>query len=338
MSVDTIQEQAAHWVARSDGGLSPEERGELDAWLQADPRHSGAYARALGYWVRLDRVAALSGPAAVGSENSHDAVMFDRRTLIAAGVAAVAIGGTSWWLWPKSTTEPSVPKQSYSSGIGELKRVVLNDGSVLLLNTSSMVSVELGTHQRHIHLLSGEVLFEVAPDKKRPFVVDVRNAAVRAVGTAFAVKLDSDRVDVTVTEGVVEVAHVQAGVSDQAADSASRPLLARVSAMQQAILVGSDDVQVHSIDVADAERELAWRHGMVSFTGQSLRVAVSEINRYNRRKIIVSDLVLAAKPVVGVFSVTDLDGFVAAAAAALKARVVEDGDIIRLERGPPARN
>ncbi len=336
--MDTIEEQAAHWVARTDGGLSPKERDELDAWLQADPRHSGAYARALGYWARLDRVAALSGPMVMEPENVDVTELFDRRQLIAAGIAAVAIGGTSWWLWPKSRTESIAPELSYSSGVGELKRVVLDDGSVLLLNTSSSVSVELGKHQRLVHLVSGEVLFEVAPNKTRPFVVDVRNAAVRAVGTAFAVRLDSDRVDVTVTEGVVEVAHAQTGRSDQAIASGYGPPLARVSAMQQAILTGADDVQVRSIDAADAERELAWRQGMVSFTGQSLRVAVSEINRYNRRKIIVSDLVLAGKPVVGVFSVTDLDGFVAAAAAALKARVVEDGDVIRLESGPSARN
>lgn len=334
----SIEEQAARWVARADGGMSVAERMELDAWLQQDPRHSGAYARALGYWVRLDRVAALNGPTAVEPNIAKDTFKFGRRELMAAAVAAAMIGGSSWWLWPRSRMGAASLGQSYSSGVGELKRVALADGSVLLLNTSSVVWVDLGKHQRTVRLLSGEVLFEVAPDKVRPFVVGVRDAAVRAVGTAFVVRLDSERVDVTVTEGVVEVGRVPVDLGARPIDSLSKSALTRVSEMQQAILVGGDEVQIHSIDAADAERELAWREGMVSFTGQSLSAAVAEINRYNRRKIIVSDLVLAAKPVVGVFGVTDLDGFVAAAAAALKAKAVEDDDVIRLERDLSVRN
>jgi ferric-dicitrate binding protein FerR (iron transport regulator) len=50
----------------------------------------------------------------------------------------------------------------------------------------------------------------------------------------------------------------------------------------------------------------------------------------NRRQIVIDDPLLAAMPVVGVFRATDLEGF-SAAAAALKARAVPDGDVIRLE-------
>jgi hypothetical protein len=39
-------------------------------------------------------------------------------------------------------------------------------------------------------------------------------------------------------------------------------------------------------------------------------------------------------PIVGVFRATDLEGFSAAAAAALKARAFLDGDVIRLQLEP----
>src|SRR3546814_19688281 len=47
--------------------------------------------------------------------------------------------------------------------------------------------------------------FQVAKDRARPFVVEVGDVRVRAVGTAFGVKRTAGGVDVQVTEGVVEV-------------------------------------------------------------------------------------------------------------------------------------
>lgn len=69
----------------------------------------------------------------------------------------------------------------------------------------------------------------------------------------------------------------------------------------------------------------------MSFDGESLSVAVAEVNRYNRRQIVIDDPTLGSMPLVGIFRATDPDGFSAAAAVALKARAVPDGDLIRLQ-------
>jgi ferric-dicitrate binding protein FerR (iron transport regulator) len=50
---------------------------------------------------------------------------------------------------------------------------------------------------------------------------------------------------------------------------------------------------------------------------------------------VVDDPALASMPIVGIFRATDLKGFSAAAAAALKARAISDGDVIRLQVEPP---
>jgi transmembrane sensor len=321
-TAQAIKNEAALWVARVDGGLTPQEREELDAWLVADPRHAGAYARALGYWLHVDRFAGLLAPVKRSLRQGKSAELIGRRELIAASVAAVA-GVSWWWLHPRTQHQVTAPTHSYNTRVGEITRITLNDGSTLLLNTASSVEVSFDERRRAVRLLSGEVLFKVAHDRTRPFIVNVDNAAVRAVGTAFVVRLDSDRVNLTVTEGVVEVRHSQAGFVNGEATS--------VSANHQAVLYGASELQIHSIDPAEIKRELAWRDGMVAFDGQSLQVAASEINRYNRKKIIVDDLTLAAKPVVGVFGIMDAAGFAAAAAAAFKATIVIDGDVIRLE-------
>src|SRR5262249_28532728 len=60
-----------------------------------------------------------------------------------------------------------------------------------------------------------------------------------------------------------------------------------------------------------------------------------EINRHNRRQIIIADPALATRPIVGVFRATDTEGFAAAAAAALDARMIANRDVIRLESPTP---
>ena len=340
--METISERAARWAVRTDGGaLSPEEQRELDTWLAADSRHRGAYVRARAQWVDLDRLAALHGPVGEAAGNparsssaqelvpQPTAAALSRRQLLAAGVAAMGVigGGLSWMIWRQG-------QGRYASGIGEVRRIALEDGSTVLLNTASEVTVRFTRQQRDIRLVRGEALFEVAHDKSRPFIVQANDTAVRAVGTAFAVRLEAAQVDVTVTEGVVEVADAKAVAGLGAATSASPPGVKRVAAHERLIIARARAPDVEPIAPANAERQLAWREGLVSFDGESLQTAVAEINRHNRRQIVVDDPALGAMPIVGVFRATDLDGFSAAAAAALKARAIRDGDLIRLQ--PPA--
>jgi len=244
-------------------------------------------------------------------------------------VAAVTVvgGGLSWIILRRG-------REHYTSGIGEVRRIALEDGSTMLLNTATEVAVQFSERQRNIRLIRGEALFEVAHDTARPFLVRVNDIAVRAVGTAFAVRLEAAQVDVTVTEGIVEVAEPTTALgSNQATSAASLPKAQRVAANERVVIGLAGAPEVRPIAPAEADRQLAWRQGLVSFDGESLQAAVAEINRHNRRQIVIDDPALAAKPVVGIFRATDLDGFSAAAAEALKARAIRDGDVIRLQPG-----
>jgi transmembrane sensor len=328
--VDTISEIAARWAVRADAGpLGPDEQRELNTWLSADPRHRGAYVRARAQWVDLDRLAAIHGPASPATENVDARPGISRRELLAASVAAIAVagGGLSWLVLRNG-------RERYASGVGEVRRIALADGSTMLLNTDTEVTVQFAKQLRDIQLVRGEALFEVAHNVARPFVVFANDTAVRAVGTAFAVRLESTQVDVTVTEGVVEVTNrTMASGAAEGAPPSARAEPQRVAANERVVITRARASEIVTIAPAQANRQLAWREGMVSFDGESLQTAVAEINRHNRRQIVVDDPVLAARPVVGIFRATDLDGFSAAAATALKARAVPDGDVIRLQTG-----
>lgn len=331
--VEEIGEIAARWVVRAHARpLNEQEQRELETWLELDPRHRGAYVRASAQWIDLDRLGTLRGPprrltrdfpnTQVEAETS---LLVSRRNLLAAGIAAFTVlgGGMSWFFRGRGV-------ERYVSEVGNVRRIPLSDGSMIVLNTDTEMFVHMTERTRDIELVRGEVLFEVAHDNTRPFVVDARGMLVKAVGTAFAVRLDAERMGVTVTEGVVEVSEpITVPTSNTAA---SQRISQRVGANERAVVASGQPPELQSIDAEEARRQLAWIEGMVAFDGESLQEAVNEINRHNRRKIVIDDATLAGKPVVGVFRTNDLEGFAVAAATALKARVVLDDDLIRLEQ------
>src|SRR5690606_33297077 len=90
--------------------------------------------------------------------------------------------------------------------LGEQTRAVLNDGSIMTLNTLTQAKVHFDDNERRVYLKSGEAHFEVAKNKNRPFRVYAESGRITAVGTAFSVRIDDGNVNVTVSEGSVEVA------------------------------------------------------------------------------------------------------------------------------------
>lgn len=309
-----IDIEAAEWVARLDAA-TPDiaTQQQLNDWLAADSRRLGAFIRARAQWADLTRLGALGA----GKQQSAaiSGLSWNRRTLLAAGLAGLTTGGIGWFaLGP--------PTESYRTEVGEMRRIALSDGSTLVLNTDSKVQVRFEATRRNVRLLRGEGLFEVAHDPQRPFTVLTENLQVRAIGTVFAVRLRGATVNVTVSEGVVELA--------RAPELAVSLPPQRIAANQQSIVSPAMPSQVEEVTPEAVQRRLAWLDGKVAFDGEPLREAVAEINRHSHRAVVIDDAQLSARPIVGVFRATDAQGFSRAAAAALGAVVVEDGETLHL--------
>jgi transmembrane sensor len=73
---------------------------------------------------------------------------------------------------------------------------------------------------------------------------------------------------------------------------------------------------------------------MVDFAGETLATAVAQVNRHNRRQIVVDDPDLASRPVVGLFRANDPNNFAATVAAAPGAQSVARDDSIHLRLIP----
>ena len=81
----------------------------------------------------------------------------------------------------------------------------LDDGSLLTLDASSAVDVEFTAGQRHVQLLKGQVLLEVARGDTRPFIIETPQGTLRPLDAQLIVERLENLTDVTVLQGRVEL-------------------------------------------------------------------------------------------------------------------------------------
>jgi transmembrane sensor len=311
-----IELQASRWLASRDARPSdPGLATAFDQWLHADIRHRVAYLKLEAAWQRGDKLRDLKP---LDRTVNPDLLRPPRRYWSVAIAASVVLVLLVAGLFFANT---QLGWQRYETRIGGFSRIVLEDGSVIDLNTDSDVRVRIGSGKREIRLVRGEGRFQVAHDKARPFVVSAANADVRAVGTAFSVRLrQPQQVDVLVSEGIVAI--------DAARVAHAPPVHAG-----EAAVVLPDRVSVRKLEAHQVEGRMAWTTGRLQFRGDSLGEAVAEFNRYNRRHLRLADASLAPLRVGGTFNATDPESFAAALSSAFGLKVAHDTDAIVLH--PP---
>lgn len=314
-SAAAIDAAAAAWAAKADrGAMTAEESARLEAWAAADPRRAGAYARALAANHYLDRAAAL-GPDFIARPPAASDGMGRRRFLAGLGLvgAAAGLAGLGFWLrWSQ---------QLIVTGKGDMRRVALPEGSAITLNTDTRVLPQLDEKLRHVALLDGEALFEVARDSQRSFVVEVSGVRIEVVGTSFLARRHADGVvSVVVREGIVETRWN--GTAGHQRLTAGDALRVRPDGSATATSLPQDAI----------ERSTAWREGLIDLNGLTLADAADEFARYSRRRIQIDDAAVAAMKISGIYSTSDPEGFAKAAALSLGLSATVSGNSIRIHR------
>ena len=335
-----IEEEAAAWIWRMESGSAATADPEgFDAWLRQDPRHRRAVDELSKVWESLDALAeapraqalaplAEPAPRIATSRGSmlSGHPLSDRHPLwLAAAAVLIAVVAGAVWLNKGSET------QVLATAVGQHRNVVLADGTIVSLNTNTIVETNLGRRSREIYLRKGEAHFEVAPDRTRPFLVHAGDAVVRAVGTEFEVRVRTDRhVDVLVTEGRVEVQpdapSPEPRVTTNGHDASVAVVSIRAVSAGEALSTATTNYPVIPVSPEQLSSELAWREGAVVFDSEPLAEAIAEIQRYTDSPIIISDPGIARLPVGGRFKTDDLQGFLDGLQTALPVTIRRTAD------------
>ena len=307
-SAEAIENEAADWlIALGRDDVSEQDILEFKAWERRCARNREAFERMAALWDDFSVLKVLDDYAESASASiPPNSFLLKRRTLtaIAASVGIVLTVGAaryiSWW------SAGQIQEEQFATAVGEQRTIRLSDGSEINLNTDTILQVAYTRRRRNVTLAKGEAHFTVAHSKRRPYLVHAGTGLVRAVGTAFTVRLRPDAaVEVTVEEGRVAlsssvVANRSAGAPDAA--QGARELIAGANAVY-----GERVQQVIQLPPAEISRKLAWRQGVLAYAGEPLSEVVADISRYVPITIEIADPDLQSLQIGGYFKIGEVD-------------------------------
>ncbi len=315
---EQIYDQASLWIARLDRELTTQEQHELTQWLAASEQHRKVLFEMAELWDKMDSLARLADLFQAPQQAPTRQPRFYGAIAASLLLVALVFGWQLTSLQPASLiawlhSDPTVVDGIYETAIGEHSNVNLPDGSVLVLNTNSRVTVKYSEGHRLFLLERGELNIEVAHDKSRPLSVIARNKVMQAVGTAFNVRIRNDNeVALLVTDGKVLVAKQEVQKTIEKIVAERLPSTSMAVAQGEKVLLGTPEETIAKADDNEITAQLSWRQGNLVFRGETLEDALVEINRYTSVRFEVADESIKQERIAGLFKAGDVDGLLAA--------------------------
>ena len=342
-----IAEEAADWAVMLDAGeLLADQKRRLADWLLESPRHVEELLIAVSLFDAFEGVDADKSrsidelisniPSEVVS------IVRDHQQSITeedATIAGEVIPRRQWLRWfaigsaasivfvlinvalvvqftgqPDDQTQLADGSSGFTTQLGEQRKMTLEDGSIIHVNTQSEVAIRYKRDFRIVELLRGEALFEVAHDPNRPFRVIAGDTIAEAVGTTFNVYRAGDQTTVAVIDGKVAVEtqddYLQTPLDDETIADIGRTDDGRLllAAGQKADV--APEAKTVRVASANIKAVSSWRVGQLIFEADNLGSIADQFNRYNRTRIVVDDE-LSATEFSGVFDADDPESLIA---------------------------
>ncbi len=305
----SLQQQAIEWLVRlRTHELTETETREFADWLSHDLMHAHAFAKAEDLFDVMVQAVQIKPVDAKPNPNGV------RELAVTAAVPppncrpvrwlAIPLALAAAWLFAVTLVLPEQASlwdayfSDYHTGTGEQHTIQLADGSRLLLNTDTAVSLDYQDDKRQITLHHGQAQFTVAGDKARPFTVSAGELQVRALGTVFEVyRKSSGDIDVSVQEHAIAASLCARGNAVQ-----KPPMLVQQG---QQLQYAHDSGTLGQPETADSQLTGAWRKRRVIVKDRPLAELVAEIERYSPGRIFLGGTNLSNLRVTGLFSLAD---------------------------------
>jgi len=166
-----------------------------------------------------------------------------------------------------SSKEDANSFNTLSTPTGGQYNIVLGDGTKVYLNAVSSIKYPTQfSGDKRIVELEGEAYFEVAKNRKKPFIVKSGDQTVEVLGTHFSVHNYNDEsvIKTTLLEGSVAISHKNKKVI--------------LKPGQQSNVSNSfDNIQVKEVDT---EVAIAWKNGRFKFDNADLKSVMQQLERW----------------------------------------------------------
>lgn len=294
---------AAQWYARlCADDVSPADVAAHGRWLAADPEHARI-------WRQVERLRGTLGaaPARLAADTLNRAShhFSRRRAVLRNGLGAVALLGTGSLLaWRALPMDGMLA--DYRTGTGERRELRLADGTLLWLDSGSVVDVKVDARGRQIIVHAGEILIDTehAAQGLPPLRVTTLHGAVRPLGTRFIVNRQDTQTQIAVLRHAVALQPV-AGGDEVILQAGERGTLDPSGARHAGAVTGEPD---------------AWTRGLLIVDNWRLGDLIDQLDRYRPGRLRCDDAVASLR-VSGAFPIDDTDRALAAVERALPVRI-----------------
>ena len=209
------------------------------------------------------------------------------RIWMAAATVAMLIAMSGWLYNIVSDSEPAFIVASNNTGI--VQKVTLPDGTIINLNTCSRLTYpESFSGKSREVFLDGEAYFDVAHDKRHPFIVRAGELKIRVLGTKFNVNASTlvPQITATLIEGSIE------------AVTGKKNVLMKPN---QQLKYDTSSGRVSLTELTNASREIRWTQNVWVLSDTPLLDICQRLEQQFNIKIIIMNDELIGKSFTGEF-------------------------------------
>ena len=302
MNIKTkIKEEAIYWLACEKEGLNELEKQELKHWLESNQEHQKAYNR-----MKLVHQMAKSiskENAQILSEQAHKEarkIRFLEKTRYFSSAAAILliVCFSAFKIYDNNFAVQY--SKTFQTDKTNLANQQLPDGSSIFIDAKTNLNIEFYKGKREVTLNNGRVMFEVAKDENRVFIIKSGDINIEVVGTKFEVIHKKDITTVNVEEGIVKTYF-----SSYFFDKQNEKLLTKENSITYSNFQGN----INNQEKINPEKIALWRENLISLNKVSLKDAFDEFSKYNDISTSFSSKEVENYLITAEFSSTQLEIF-----------------------------
>src|SRR5262245_15987400 len=143
--IDDVNAQARAWLTMLNSGeASDADRQAFGQWLRASAENAAAYKRVEQLWESLPLLTGIENAAPRGAQRQGVPARIWAPAIVALAAGLLLVIGFQLY-------DP-IERQTFRTGVGEIRTVHLSDGSDVILGPDSTVSAAFSRRQRQVTL------------------------------------------------------------------------------------------------------------------------------------------------------------------------------------------
>lgn len=194
-----------------------------------------------------------------------------------AAMALVLIASTIWITLNLTEISGESTLNTLYVPAGQRARITLQDGTEVWLNAQSTLKYpsHFSKKNREVEII-GEAFFNVAEEKKRPFIVSTQHIDMEVLGTQFNVYSYPGA-------GYIQTDLIEGSVKIYSANDEKNGIILKPN---EQVTIQGNEMAVAQIDNPD---HMLWRDGIYAFNNERLIDIIKKLELYYDVKIVVED-------------------------------------------------